>query len=215
MEGMDDLTGTGDVVGTLRYMATERCGGQFDARSDIYSLGLTLYELLAERPAYEEQDRLRLIERISQGAAPPRPRQIVPAIPRDLETIILKASDREPGRRYQHAEELADDLRRFLADQPIRARRVGVGERCLKQMRRHPLIAFLTAALLFVSLTALGYFVWSYVEIGQTNEQLDKARREEAEGAARLREEGVRLRAEVYKSTFNENEALQLARTSG
>src|SRR5205807_3080943 len=103
---------------------------------------------LTERPAYGEQDRVHLIERISQGAAPPRPRQLVPTIPRDLETIILKASDREPGRRYQQADELADDLRRFLADQPIRARRVGVGERFLKQVRRHPLITGLTAALL-------------------------------------------------------------------
>src|SRR5439155_15109539 len=107
------------------------------------------------------------------------------------------------------------DLRRFLADQPIRARRVNVGERFLKQMRRHPLITVLTAAFLVASLTALGIFVWSDVQLRQTNEDLEAKTQAEARIAEELRKEGVRLRAAVYQSKLNENEALLLARNSG
>ena len=94
----DDLTRTGDVLGTFRYMAPERFQGQCDARADIYALGLTLYEMLTLRPAFDSPDRLRLIEQIKQSE-PLRPRSIESRIPRDLETIVLKAMDREPKRR--------------------------------------------------------------------------------------------------------------------
>src|SRR5262249_41489142 len=121
-EESDDLTRTGDIVGTLRYMAPERFSGQADRRNDIYSLGMTLYELLTLRPAFEEVDRARLIERITREE-PPRPRKIDTRIPRDLETIICKAIAKEPADRYATAAALADDFRRFLADRPIHARR--------------------------------------------------------------------------------------------
>src|SRR5262249_39972817 len=84
-----DLTHTGDIVGTIRYMAPERFKGQADARSDIYGLGLTLYELLTLRAAFPEKDRHRLMQQVMNDE-PPRPRQHDPAIPRDLETIVLK-----------------------------------------------------------------------------------------------------------------------------
>jgi len=117
-----ELTTPGDIVGTLRFMAPERFQGQADPRSDVYSLGITLFEMLTLRPAFDPTDRARLIERVSRED-PPRPRRLDPHIPRDLETIVLKAIAKEPRDRYQTAEALAEDLRRVLADRPIRARR--------------------------------------------------------------------------------------------
>src|SRR5262249_10895221 len=123
--GDDGLTQTGDILGTLRYMAPERFRGEGDARADVYALGLTLYELLILRPAFNAPDRLKLIEQI-KTEDPPRPRTLDPRIPRDLETIVLKAIDKAPQGRYSSADALGEDLRRFLADEPIRARRVSL-----------------------------------------------------------------------------------------
>src|SRR5262249_43663889 len=95
----EDLTNTGDVVGTLRYLAPERRGAPSDPRADAYSLGRPLYELLTLRPAFDAADRERLIQQVTQGE-PPRPRQLDSRVPRDLETIVLKAIAREPAHRY-------------------------------------------------------------------------------------------------------------------
>jgi serine/threonine protein kinase len=133
----DDLTHTGDVVGTLRYIAPERFGGTVDARSDVYSLGLTLYELLSLRPAFPETDRVRLVQAIAQRE-PATPRKYDPRIPRDLETIVLKAINKEPAGRYARAEALEEDLRRYLSDRPIGARRAGSWERVARWCRRNP-----------------------------------------------------------------------------
>jgi serine/threonine protein kinase/WD40 repeat protein/thioredoxin-related protein len=158
-EDGDNLTHTGDILGTLRYMAPERFAGRSDARSDIYSLGLTLYELLTLHPAYDESDRNRLINQITHDP-PPRPRKLNSAIPRDLETIVLKAIDREPLRRYPTSGALAEDLKAYLDDKPIHARRVSVGERLLRWCRRKPAIAGLAAsvALLLLAITAISLF---------------------------------------------------------
>jgi serine/threonine protein kinase len=142
----DDLTHTGGLVGTLRYMAAERFEGRCDARSDIYSLGLTLYELAALRPAYEAPDRYSLIERVQQGE-PPRLKTLAPKVPRDLETIIQKAIAREPARRYATAAALAADLMRFIEDRPIQARRAGPVERTVRWCRRNPWVTAFLAAL--------------------------------------------------------------------
>jgi serine/threonine protein kinase/WD40 repeat protein len=133
----EDLTRTGDVVGTLRYMAPERLGGDADARSDIYSLGLTLYELATLRPAFTESDRLRLVQRITQ-VEPAPPRKLDPHIPRDLETIILKAIAKETPRRYPSAADMAEDLGRFLDDRPILARRNSYAALAGRWIRRNP-----------------------------------------------------------------------------
>ena len=119
----DDLTHTGDILGTIRYMAPERFAGQCDARSDVYSLGLTLYELLALRPAFEASDRHALMQRVLHEE-PERLRKLAPGVPRDLETIVAKATARDPAGRYATAAALAEDLRRFVEDRPIRARRI-------------------------------------------------------------------------------------------
>jgi serine/threonine protein kinase len=105
----DNVTQTGALVGTWRYMAPEQFSGRCDVRSDIYSLGLTLYELLTLQPAFEDTDRSTLIRKITQDE-PIRPRKLNPAVPRDLETIILKAISRDPAQRYQTAGELARDF---------------------------------------------------------------------------------------------------------
>jgi serine/threonine protein kinase/tetratricopeptide (TPR) repeat protein len=147
----ENLTHTGDIVGTLRYMAPERFVGVADARGDIYSLGLTLYELLVQQPAFVETDRNRLIHQVTHQEPPP-PRKLNPGIPRDLETIVLKACDREPARRYATAGALAEDLKRFLADRPVGARRVSKVERVWRWCRRNPALAAETASVLLLLL---------------------------------------------------------------
>jgi serine/threonine protein kinase/WD40 repeat protein len=131
------VTRTGEVIGTLRYMAPERLNGISDARSDIYSLGLTLYEMLTLRPAFPEADRAGLVHAITHRE-PSAPRRLDPHLPRDLETIVLKAIAKEPAGRYATAESMAEDLRRFLADRPIHARRTSSWERVRRWCRRNP-----------------------------------------------------------------------------
>jgi serine/threonine protein kinase len=110
------------LAGTLRYMAPERFSGWFDELSDLYSLGITLYELVTRRAAFEVQDRAALIKAITT-AGPIAPRQIDDEIPRDLETIILQAIRRDPDERYYSVEAFVADLGRFLNGERIRAKR--------------------------------------------------------------------------------------------
>jgi tetratricopeptide (TPR) repeat protein len=189
----DTVSNTGDVVGTLQYMAPEQFQGQYDARSDICSLGLTLYELLALQPAFQDSNPSRLIHRISQEE-PPRLRSLNPAIPRDLETIVLKASARDPARRYQTAQALCDDLERFLEDRPIQARRVGYVERLGRWCRRNPAVAGLT--LLAASLLLLVAVV-ATVGYVRTREALDGESKEyQRANDALQREKEQRQRAD-------------------
>jgi serine/threonine-protein kinase len=208
----DNLTHTGDIVGTLRYMAPERFRGQADARGDIYSLGLTLYELLVHRPAFDEKDRSKLIHRVTHEEPVP-PRKINPAIPRDLETIVLKTIEREPARRYQTAGALREDLKRFLEDKPIRARRVGVLERSWRWCRRNPLVAGLTAGIVALSILAVlasTYAAFHFERLaGRESEaraqaEADRKKAEAARAdaeAARKREADQRRRAVGARNT--------------
>jgi tetratricopeptide (TPR) repeat protein len=134
--GQEDLTHSGDLVGTLRYMAPERFRGQADGRGDVYALGLTLYELLALRPAYDESDRGRLVRQVAEED-PPRLTRLDPTIPRDLATVVHMAMAREPAERYATAAALASDLRRHLEDRPIVARRPSLLDRVAKWSRRY------------------------------------------------------------------------------
>jgi WD40 repeat protein/serine/threonine protein kinase len=186
----ENLTHTGDIVGTLRYMAPERFNGQGDVRSDIYSLGLTLYELLTLRPAFEVSDRNRLVRQVMHDE-PPRPRNLSPALPRDLETVVLKAIAREPARRYQTARALADDLERFLDGRPITARPVGHVERAVKWVKRNRIV---TGAALAVVLALTAGTAVSYVKYREA----DAARLAEAQHV-RERDDAVRLEAERVK----------------
>lgn len=140
-----DVSRSGEVVGTLRYMAPEQTQGVADARSDIYALGLTLYELMILRPAFDDTDLSPRHNGQPVRREPVQPRKINRAIPQDLETIVLKCLAREPARRYQSAAELAADLRRFLDDKPIRARRASSVERMRRWCRRNPALATMSA----------------------------------------------------------------------
>jgi len=180
------LTRTGDLVGTLRYMAPERFRGWSDPRSDLYSLGITLYELLALRPAFEAADKLVLVENITQHQPAPL-RRWDRHIPKDLETIIHKAIEKEPARRYTSCGELALDLRNYLQARPILARRVSTAERFGHWVRRNPLVASLSALLLMVVLGALAttYVLWTRAEaarsIAQDNLLIAEAARSDAQ----------------------------------
>jgi eukaryotic-like serine/threonine-protein kinase len=140
----DDLTRTGDIVGTLRYMAPERFNGWSDPRSDVYALGATLYELLTLQAPFDGTDRVRLVERVLHES-PVSLRQLDRRIPRDLETIVLKALAKEPGERYATAGQMAEDLQRFLTDRSILARRLTTTERTWRWCRRNPVVAALLA----------------------------------------------------------------------
>jgi serine/threonine protein kinase/tetratricopeptide (TPR) repeat protein len=151
------LTGPGEMPGTLRYMSPEQALGPacgVDHRTDVYGLGATLYELLTLEPACPGETRHELMVRLAaEGPRPPR--RFNRAVPVDLETIVLKALARSPADRYPTAGELADDLRRFLDDSPIRARRLSPLERCKRWLRSHRGVARATAAAVLVAVVAL------------------------------------------------------------
>jgi len=178
----DELTKTGDILGTLRYMAPERFRGRGDARADIYALGLTLYELLVLRPAFDSPDRVALSEQI-KSVDPPRPRVLDPRVPRDLETIVLKAIEKDPGDRYATAEAMAEDLRRFFDDEPILARRVATAERYARWARRNPMIAALGGVLTLVLLVATISSVLAARRMGALAQVNEAAARSEARRA--------------------------------
>lgn len=159
-DDVDDLTQPGDFLGTLRYMAPERFGGQSDARSDVYSLGATLFELVAFEPAFPGQDRAILTQAITQGSHPPL-RAFDRAVPRDLETIINTAMTSDVDRRYSSADALASDLRHFCDGEPIRARQPNVIERVSKWARRNPAWATLIVVS-FIALASLAVVVSAY-----------------------------------------------------
>jgi hypothetical protein len=142
-----DLTDTGDILGTLAYMAPEQLAGQADHRADVYGLGVTLYELATLRPAFRDEVRIRLIDKV-RSAEPAAPRAVDPQIPRDLETVILKAMAKELGRRYQSAAELADDLERAARGEPTAVRPPSWPRRVWKRARRRPAVAAAVALLL-------------------------------------------------------------------
>jgi serine/threonine protein kinase/WD40 repeat protein len=181
-EGSEELTHTGDVVGTIRFMAPERFDGRSLPQSDVYSLGLTLYEMLTLRPAFHDANKARLVEKALHEPPVP-PRRIDPHVPRDLETIVLKCLAKDAAGRYATADELADDLRRFLADRTIRARRASSAEQLWRWCRRNPVVAGLLAAVATLLVTVA--FVSTF---SATRLKTALTRTEAAEREARLRE---------------------------
>ncbi len=154
------LTMTGELVGTVRFMSPEQAMGKkglIDHRTDIYSLGITLYELLTLTPAFDGRDRHELLRQIA-FEEPKTPRSIDSSIPVELETIVLKAIAKDPADRYASAQELADDLKRFIDDRPILARRPTLPEIAARWVRRHRIIAFTCVAAMAVAMVGLSIF---------------------------------------------------------
>jgi serine/threonine protein kinase/Flp pilus assembly protein TadD len=199
------LTLTGDLVGTLRYMSPEQATAKqvaVDHRTDLYSLGVTLYELLTLEPAFAAADHHELLCQIA-WAEPRPPRRLNPALPVDLETIVLKAMEKDAADRYATAQELVDDLRRFLEDRPIRARRPTVTQRAVKWARRHR--AFVVAAavvLVLTTLAALACTLLVWREKLRADEERDRARGAASVADAALRSEAEQRRRAEARTRF-------------
>lgn len=158
----EKLTQSGGIVGTPPYMSPEQImtPQRIDHRSDIYSLGIVLYEMLTGEPPFRGLTHLVLQQVVHEEPRPPR--RLNDTIPRDLETICLHCLHKEPNQRYASSAALAEDLRRFLAQEPIEARPVRVWERVGKWVRRRPAVAALLALVFFVTSLGFGLVTWQW-----------------------------------------------------
>jgi serine/threonine protein kinase len=201
------ITAPGDVVGTLRYMSPEQAAGRpvIDPRSDVYGLGVTLYELLTRQPAFLARDRSECLRQILEQEPVPL-RRLNRTIPAELETIVLKAMAKSPDDRYGSARELAEDLEHFLADRPIRARPLGRWERGARWARRHSRLVTAAALGLVALVVVLGATTWRIAlaesstqaayeglkrEQGRTREAYEKLKDEQGRTKAALHEEAA------------------------
>ncbi len=196
------LTRTRQFVGTLRYASPEQilAVGQLDRRSDVYSLGATLWELLTLRPLYDAGDDTpppELMRRI-QFQEPGRLRKHHPGIARDLDAVVQKCLEKDPARRYASAAALAEDLRRFLAGEPVQARPVGEAQRLWRWCRRNPVTASLLAALALVVAGGFAGVLWKWREAEYQGKQAEAAHQDAEAKAAAERRARERLEAALY-----------------
>ncbi len=180
IEAVAGVTMTGDLMGTLRYMSPEQVtAGRVlvDQRSDIYSLGATLYELLSLQPIWEGHDRADLIRKISFDE-PVRLRTINPAIPNDLETVVLKSLAKNPSERYESTAALAEDLQRFLDRKPVLAKRPTTLQRINSWSRRNPAIVWsailLMAVITIASIVSNGLLLKEKRRVTAAKEQAER-----------------------------------------
>jgi tetratricopeptide (TPR) repeat protein len=232
LDAQSTATQTGAIVGTPAYMAPEQAGGKSSAVGlavDVWALGAVLYECLTGRPPFLGSTPTDILLRVlSDEPAPPR--QLNPAVPRDLETIALKCLRKEPAKRYATAGDLADDLRRFLRDEPIRARPLSLTERLWRRRRR--LLAAGLALLVLLVVATQGLLGWRqqrrdraygealaqglrHLEAQQGNEALacfDEAVRLRPDSASALTERGIAhvARGDHDRALADYNEALRL-----
>jgi WD40 repeat protein len=218
------MTQSGFLVGTPEFMAPEQAAGKralIGPATDIYALGVMLYQLLTGQLPFQRESTLELLRAVTSDE-PVRPRRLQPSLPRDLEAIALHCLEKEPARRYPSAQALADDLRRYLAGEPIGARPVPFWERRWKWAKRRPALAALAATLqaAFAALLVLG--VVSYYQINRAlklaREDRNRARiSSRQELAARQQADAARNRAlaETYRASLSEVRALRAGRSPG
>ncbi len=204
------LTMSGDLVGTLRYMSPEQALArvQVDQRTDLYSLGATLYELLTLEPALDGGDRQALLRQIAFEEPRP-PRQRNRAIPRELETIVLKAMEKNAADRYASARELADDLGRYLKDEPIRARRPTLVHKVRKWARRHP--GVVRTALVSAAVLLLAIAIGAVLANGRLAEEQEATRHQ----LQLTREAEQKAKQGLYRALVEQARASRLSRRLG
>jgi WD40 repeat protein len=208
------LTRTGDVVGTPMYMAPEQAAGISDVgpAADVWALGVILYELLTGRAPFRGETGAETRHQVLT-AEPVPPRQLRARLPRDLDTICLRALQKEPHRRYASAAALADDLERWAAGKPIAARPVRWPEKAAKWARREPVVAGLAVAIALVALVGLGGVLWQWDRADSGWHQAVEAGKQ----VARARDDEARLRKleeDARESAEARYHASQIARAA-
>ncbi|MEX2175717.1 MAG: protein kinase [Pirellulaceae bacterium] len=177
LAGGSELTSTEQVLGTPSYMPPEQARadrGQIGFASDVYSLGAILYELLTGRPPFRGDTALATIQQVLESE-PVSPRRLNPAVSRDLQTICCKCLEKAPGNRYASAQALADDLNRFLRQEPILARRITAFGRSAKWARRRPAVTALLVAVLLVAIAGISGILWQWHAAADARDKLGRA----------------------------------------
>ncbi len=222
------LTRTDSIMGSPGYMSREQAEGKTKAvgpLADIYALGAILYELLTGGPPFRGTTALEILDQV-KNTEPVPPSRLVPGLPRDVETVALKCLQKEPGKRYDSAAAVAEDLRRFLGGESILARPVGPIERGWRWCRRNPVVAGLTAALAAVLMLATAaslaaYWRMSTLARGEHAARLAAVKEMQAAQDARVQEADQRRRAEAnfhraraavdgYLTTVSESQLLKV-----
>jgi eukaryotic-like serine/threonine-protein kinase len=199
------LTQHDSLLGTPRYMSPEQARtGSIDGRTDIYSLGATLYELLTLRPPFDGRSAAELIEQIGQQEPAP-PSTIDPRVPRDLETIVLKALAKRPADRYLTATEIAEDLGRYLNHEPVKARRISPAGRLWRVARRHPGITSVTTV---AAALVLAIATFAYVRVVAARDKAILAGEAAEQALSRAKESNQKERAEMKQRLVKTVEGL-------